>query len=89
MTLLSYWSSTGRLGQPLRASSVCKNGCLLGMPSTLHAASSTNQPQHKKAAVAVRLRALKYSSKSRFAELLEQRFFFTSARTACALWQFA
>jgi hypothetical protein len=31
-------------------------------------------------AVLVRLRALKYSSKSRFAVLLERRFFFTSGK---------
>ena len=60
-----------------------------GFPSVLLDASFTNKRPSAKAAVAVRLRALKYSSKSRFAVLLERRFFYNFCSTACALCQFA
>ena len=56
-----------------------------GFPSVLLDASSTNKRPSAKAAVAVRLRALKYSSKSRFAVLLERRFFYNFCSSLCTV----
>ena len=87
VTLLNYWSSTGRPGQPFTRK-LGKTGTV-GFASMLQDASSTNHQPKRKAAVAVRLQALKYSTKSRFAVLLERRFFYNFCSTACALCQFA